>query len=323
MFKAGDQVEGRAPIDLGHNIFLIDGFDLGMPSRTGSYIIDEEVLTMIETGPSRSVPYIKEGLKALGKKLEDVQYIIVTHIHLDHAGGAGLLVQECPNAKVIVHPRGYRHLLNPEKLIAGAKAVYGQAFDELFAPIVPIPEDRLIVMEDGGTLKIADNRTLHFYDTPGHAKHHFSIYDPTSKGIFTGDTVGVRYDGLENFGGDVYLPSTSPNQFDPEAMLSSIEKVRNLGVERIYYGHFGVSDHPAEALAEVARWIPRFVEMAQKTSATDPFKLSQALADMVIKEISKTRTIPENHDFYKIVQLDMQVSAMGLIDYLAKQKINK
>src|SRR5699024_1559836 len=156
------------------------------------YVIGEEALTLVETGPSPSVKYIKQGMEDLGFTLDQVQYIIVTHIHLDHAGGAGLFIQACPNATIVVHPKGARHLADPKRLASSARAVYGDSFQELFEPIVPVPEERLLVKGEGDTLKIGPDCTLTFYDTPGHAKHHFSIYDPVSNGIFTGDTVGIR-----------------------------------------------------------------------------------------------------------------------------------
>lgn len=316
-------MEYRDPIDLGYNIHLVDGFDLGFASRTGSYIFDEDILTIIETGPGRSVPHIIKGLEKLGRRLEEVQYIILTHIHLDHAGGAGLLIKECPNAKIVVHPRGYRHLIDPERLINGAKAVYREAFDELFAPVLPIAEDRLLVMKDGESLEIGQGRNLHILDTPGHAKHHFSIHDPASNGIFTGDTIGVRYAGLEAFGGDVYLPSTSPNQFNPDDMRQSIEKIRHLNVERIYFGHFGMSLEPDKVYKEVNDWLTLFVEEGKRvySEGKDPFTLASNMSQMVKSVISETRSIPEDHDFYKILSLDMQVCSMGIIDYLQKQNI--
>src|SRR5690625_2393642 len=189
-------MEVKKPFQIDARIHLIDGFDLGVPERTGTYVIAEEELTIVETGPSPSVKYIKQGLQDLGFSLDEVKYIIVTHIHLDHAGGAGLLARECPNAKVVVHPRGERHLIDPTKLAAGARAIYGDSFSELFDPIVPIAADRLIVKNEGDTLKIGSDCTLEFLNTPGHSKHHFSIYDPVSNGIFTGDTAGIRYQQL-------------------------------------------------------------------------------------------------------------------------------
>ena len=149
------------PIQLNERIHLIDGHDLGMTERTGIYVIQEEELTIVETSASPSIKYVKEGLKALGISLDEVKYIIVTHIHLDHAGGAGLLIQECPNAKVVVHPKGARHLADPSRLISwGEGGIWRKVFEELFEPIVPIDEDRLLVKGEGDKLKIGSKLSV-------------------------------------------------------------------------------------------------------------------------------------------------------------------
>ncbi|WP_347880551.1 MBL fold metallo-hydrolase [Metabacillus flavus] len=169
------------------------------------------------------MPHIKSGLSELGLSVTAIKYIIVTHVHLDHAGGAGLLLKECPDAKIIVHPKGARHLVCPERLIAGAKAVYKEDFDVLFDPVIPVPEERILIMGDKEQLAISENCVLEFIDSPGHANHHFSIFDPISKGIFAGDVLGIVYED-DSFG-RFCLPSTSPNQFNPEAMLKSAERL--------------------------------------------------------------------------------------------------
>lgn len=314
-------MQGKKPIDLGRRIHLIDGFDLGMPSRTGTYVLDEEELTLVETGPSPSVPCIREGLSELGFKLEDVRYIIVTHIHLDHAGGVGLFLKDCPNAQVVVHPKGERHLANPTRLIAGAKAVYGTNFDNLFAPVVPVPEQQLLIKGDGDTLSIGPDCTLEFMDTPGHARHHFSIYDPVSNGIFTGDTAGVRYEALEKEGIHFFLPTTSPNQFDPDAMLSSISRIRERDVERVYFGHFGMTEQVDEAFNQVTEWLPVFVEEGKRVLGSG--KGVEVLTDVLLDRLRnhlESLNINETHEVYEILQLDMQVCAMGIADYLQKQQ---
>lgn len=314
-------LQQRKPQDLGHRIHLIDGYDLGMPGRTGTYVIDEEQLTIIETGPSPSVPYILEGLKQLQLNTADVKYIIVTHIHLDHAGGAGRLLQHCPNAEVIVHPRGARHLADPSRLIAGARAVYGEKFDQLFDPVVPVPEDRLVIKEDGDTLSIGANRTLHFWDTPGHAAHHFSMYDPVSNGIFAGDNVGIRFHHTEDVNVTFYIPSTSPNQFDPEAMMRSMQKFRESGAERLYLGHFGMTSDVEQAYEQVSDWIPRFVEQGKEALAENEGVegIVKRLSSMMRQYLTE-RGVPEDHDVYKILEMDLKVCAMGIIDYLQKQQ---
>ncbi|WP_134701570.1 MBL fold metallo-hydrolase [Ammoniphilus sp. YIM 78166] len=308
------------PIDLGHRIHLIDGYDLGVPGRTGAYCILEDQLTIVETSASPSVPYILEGFRALGLNPLDLKYIIVTHIHLDHAGGAGLLLQSCPNAKVVVHPKGARHLAKPERLIQGARAVYGEDFDRLFDPILPVPEDKLIIKADGETLEIGPNCTLQFLDTPGHANHHFSIYDPVSKGIFTGDTVGVYYHQLADNGLSSFtLPSTSPNQFNPEAMLASMKRIQETGVERIYFGHFGVHQDPSEVYQHIEEWLPVFVEAGRQVVAEnkDVKELSSRLYDKVSSYLIGEK-VPADHPVFALIKMDLDVCSMGLIEYVNK-----
>ncbi|MDO6451609.1 MBL fold metallo-hydrolase [Oceanobacillus profundus] len=309
----------KNPIKLDDRIYLIDGFDLDVVNRTGTYVIQEEALTLIETGPSPSVKYIKAGLAALGHELDEIKYIIVTHIHLDHAGGAGLLLRECPNATIIVHPRGERHLINPKKLAAGARAVYGDSFSELFDPIVPVPEDRLLVKGEGDILEIGPNCTLEFWDTPGHAKHHISIYDPISNGMFTGDTVGVRYEQLVPNGVDLFLPSTSPNHFNPNDMEASIKRIRDKNLDRIYFGHFGMTQNIEEALNQVQSWLEVFMEVGEQTviEGKGYDVISQRLLTK-IQEHLREKGIPDEHEVYILINLDLQVGSLGIIDYFKK-----
>lgn len=314
-------MEEKEPIQLDKRIHLIDGFDLGVPERTGTYVINEDELTLVETGPSPSVKYIKKGLESLGFTLDEVKYIIVTHIHLDHAGGAGLFLKECPNATVVVHPKGSRHLADPKKLAAGARAVYGDSFSELFDPIVPIPEERLLVKGERETLKIGSNCTLEFLDTPGHANHHFSIYDPVSNGVFTGDTVGVRYQQLVINGVDFFLPSTSPNQFDPNAMQAAIVRMKTMGLSRIYFGHFGMTENVDAALNQVSEWLDIFMGIGE--GAVSEGKGYDTLAGRMLQRVKKHLSgigVPSDHDVYVLINLDMQVSALGIIDYFKKMK---
>lgn len=311
----------KEPIQLNERIFLIDGFDLGVPERTGTYVVNEEELTLVDTGPSPSVKHVKKGLETLGFSLDQVKYIIVTHIHLDHAGGAGLLLEECPNAKVVVHPRGARHLADPARLVAGAKMVYGERFSELFDPVVAIPEERLLIKDEGDKLEIGPACTLIFSDTPGHAKHHFSIYDPVSNGMFTGDTVGIRYEQLIRDGVDLFLPSTSPNQFDPDAMREEIERMLNMDLDYIYFGHFGMTSNPKMALRQVAEWLDIFMKEAETIGELSKSHeiLAERLSDRVRDHI-REKNVPDNHEVYGLIELDMQVSAMGILDYIRTSK---
>lgn len=306
------------------NIYLIDCHDSGLQQRTGSYVLAEEQLTIIETSASPSVKHIIDGLESLNYSLDDVKYIIVTHIHLDHAGGAGLLLQKCPQATLIVHPQGYRHLVDPTRLIKGAQAVYGEQFEQLFDPIIPIPEERLIVKNDQEKLIISNDCTLIFYDTPGHANHHFSIYHPKSNGIFTGDTAGVRYPRLERLGIEFCLPSTSPNQFDPQKMLAAIDLYESLKVDKIFFGHYSMSSKPMEVYKQLREMIPIFVEKANQAVNNYSNKTDQisntisSLAKIVTNKLTKLQ-VPQDDQVYDLIQLDLYVSSLGLIDYIHKK----
>ncbi|MCC3357648.1 MBL fold metallo-hydrolase [Bacillus sp. REN16] len=312
---------------LNERIFLIDAHDLGRVARTGSYIIKEDKITIVETSASPSIPYILEGLKELEIDPSNVEYIIVTHIHLDHAGGVGLLLRYCPNAKVVVHPKGARHLVEPSRLIAGARAVYGEEFDSLFDPIVPIPEEKLLVKEDLAELAISPNCTLVFYDSPGHANHHFSIYDPVSNGIFTGDTIGVYYHELVKDQIELFLPSTSPNQFRPDAMLESADRIKALQVSSIYFGHYGMTSNVNEVYRQLSYWLPIFVNAGNLSFAehpsANPSEHKEFIKELILKEVSAyldERDVPRNHEVYEIIWLDLDVCSMGIVDWILKRK---
>ena len=193
---------------------------------------------IIETGTNYSVPHVKEALSQIGLSFSDVSYVIPTHVHLDHAGGAGLLMMQCQNAALVVHPRGARHLIDPSKLVAGAKAVYGEnKFKEYYGEIFPIDANRVIQADDNFILDF-DGRELRFIDTPGHARHHFCIWDKATKSMFTGDTFGISYRDLDHQDELYILPSTSPVQFDPEALIQSINRIMEFKPERVCLTHF-------------------------------------------------------------------------------------
>ncbi|SEO53531.1 Metallo-beta-lactamase superfamily protein [Amphibacillus marinus] len=304
-------------------IEIIDLNDLSLSERTASYILPAEKPTIIETSASPSIPYLLAGLKRLHIKPEDIVYIIVTHIHLDHAGGVGLLLESCPNATVIVHPRGERHLADPSRLIAGAKAIYGNSFSELFDPILPVPNHRLVVKADLDTLDLGGDRILTFYDTPGHAKHHLSIHDSLTNAIFTGDTLGILYPTSMTNGTELILPSTSPNQFDPNAMLSSMKRVRELNVNTIYFGHYGKSDYPDHVYHQLAEWLNRYLKISEriveKHSHADFETLSELVAEALFNrvEIESDISDPTVFDY---IRFDLTICAQGIVEYLLNKK---
>jgi glyoxylase-like metal-dependent hydrolase (beta-lactamase superfamily II) len=315
-------------VKLLENLFIIDGHDLGLPNRTGSYVLTaDDELTIIETSASPSVPYILTGIQELGFLPSQVRNIMVTHIHLDHAGGAGLLLESCPNATVFVHPAGKRHLIEPSRLITGAKAVYGNRFDELFDPIIPIPENRIRSLDHEEQLIIGKNHSLTIYHSPGHANHHFSIFDEVNKALFTGDTAGVYYPDLNETGVELYLPSTSPNQFHPDKMRQSLEMFKKLEPEYICFGHYGLSNRPNDVFIEVENWLEQFVELGKQAyNARNSFEervmLAFSLLEGMVQSHLKKFSIPAENKVHEVLSLDMKICAMGLIDFIDKQNKN-
>ncbi|MGE7694613.1 MBL fold metallo-hydrolase [Lysinibacillus sp. NPDC094177] len=311
---------------LAPNFYCIDTHDLNREQRTSSYLLIDEKITLIETSASPSMPYIIEGLNELHIDLEDIQYVIVTHIHLDHAGGAGLFLQSCPNAKFVVHPRGVSHMVDPSRLIASAKSVYGADFDRLFDPIVPIDAERIIEIGHEEVLSLGQHQ-LTFYHTEGHAKHHVSMLYSATNGLFVGDTTGVRYPEMESESIDLIIPSTSPNQYDPDTMEQSIELYETLNATELYFGHFGAYKNPDEAYRQVRYWTPLFLAEGEKAlTVSSDFKEQVQFLDTRLKELLynylQENGIAENHPVYQTIPFDTIVSAMGILDYLEKKNAN-
>ncbi|MCU0848211.1 MAG: MBL fold metallo-hydrolase [Spirochaetes bacterium] len=211
-------------------------------------MLEDEDAVFIETNTNSAVPVLLKVLADSGRKAENVKYIIVTHVHLDHAGGTSALIDECRNAMVLAHPRALPHLINPEKLIKGAMAVYGaDKFERLYGRISPIDPARIRAMDDGEEL-VFGSRSLRFMHTLGHSKHHFCVYDSGENCIFTGDSFGLCYPVLQKGSRPFIYPSTTPSDFDPDEYLKSVKRITGSGASRAYLTHFGpVDDIPGKA----------------------------------------------------------------------------
>jgi len=204
------------------------------------YLLEaESEVAFIEVGFNSSTPRLMKVLEARGWKPEDVRYVIVTHIHLDHAGGAGSLMQLLPNATFLVHPYGARHMVDPSRLEAGARAVYGnELFDKIYGKLIPVAQERVQVMEDGDVVRFGE-RQFHFMDTPGHARHHFCVHDSQTNSWFSGDTFGLSYRQFDTHNGAFLFPTTTPVQFDPAALKESVNKLMANQPEFMYLTHYG------------------------------------------------------------------------------------
>jgi glyoxylase-like metal-dependent hydrolase (beta-lactamase superfamily II) len=205
---------------------------------------------VVETGAASAVPRILAALAAEGVARDEVTEVVVTHVHLDHAGGAGALLAALPRARLVVHPRGARHLIDPAKLVAGSVAVYGEArFRELYGEIVPAPAERVVEAGEGFALDLGE-RPLRLLDAPGHARHHFVVLDEATRGFFTGDAFGISYRETDARGVPFLFPTTTPVQLDPPAFHATIDRMVAERPERMYLTHFGMIEGDVGAAAE-------------------------------------------------------------------------
>jgi glyoxylase-like metal-dependent hydrolase (beta-lactamase superfamily II) len=242
--------------EIGKNLFLIDLETGGISKIIASYVLKGEKTIIVETGPSSSIPNLLSGLKELNVKTEDVAYVAISHVHIDHSGGAGCLLKLLPNAEVIVHPRGVPHLVNPEKLWLQAKEVLGD-LAEMFGEPVPVPEDRIIAAADDVTFE-AGNVKLKAIETLGHASHHLSYYEPVNRGVFPGDAAGIY---LSQF--DMVVP-TAPPPFRLDIALASLYKLIRLNPEALYFSHFGNASDTVKRLRGYALQIQLWADIARE-----------------------------------------------------------
>ena len=232
----------------------------GMDRMTAGFLVEGTQPALVETGSQSSVPAVRAALAAAGLGPADLRWIVVTHIHLDHAGGVGDLAAAFPGATVVVHERGARHLLDPSRLIDSASRVYGPLLDDLYGRMLPVPEDRLVAAADGHRIDLGDGHQLTLVDSPGHAKHHHAVLDEQTGTLLVGDAVGVK---LPDFG--ILRPATPPPDFDLEQASASLRRFAALRPERVVLTHYGTVDPPLETLAEAEEMLRRWVEVAERT----------------------------------------------------------
>ena len=276
-------------LDYGQGIHVLDTGYLRPGLAAVHLIIEAGRVALVDTGTRHGVPVLLHGLQALGLGPEAVDYILLTHVHLDHAGAAGALMACCPNARLVVHPRGAPHMVDPTRLVAGASAVYGaETFRALYGEILPVAAERVIEAGDGFELDLAGRR-LYFLDTPGHARHHLCIHDAASAGVFTGDAFGLSYRELDVDGRPFIFPTTTPVQFEPEAAHASIDRIMALGPSVAYLTHFGrVADLPRLAL-DMHALLDAFVRLAEAAPADGARRHAWLVAELESLLISRLR----------------------------------
>ena len=297
--------------------------DFHREHMAGCYLVEADTeVAFIEVGTNSSTPRLMKVLELRGWKPEDVTYVIVTHVHLDHAGGAGSLMQLLPNATFLVHPYGARHMINPEKLEAGARAVYGdQLFDEVYGTLVPVEEDRTRIMEDGDQVTLG-NRQLHFMESPGHARHHFCVYDSLTNGWFTGDTFGLSYREFDTANGAFLFPTTTPIQFDPEALKASVRKLVVDKPDYMYLTHYGRVDDVQRLAKEMIDGVDTFVSFAEKYKDDDERrqKIETAMRDWLLRGLANHGVMLEQKRSLELLGADITLNTQGIEFWLDQRK---
>jgi glyoxylase-like metal-dependent hydrolase (beta-lactamase superfamily II) len=306
-----------------HGISAVDA-DYVRPGLAAAHIIQEDGrAAFVDVGTTHSIPLLLTALDVLGVARDAVDYIFLTHVHLDHAGGAGNLLQLLPNAKVVLHPRGAPHLIEPSKLIAGSIAVYGDAlYRQLYGEIVPLPAERVLVTQDRERIRLA-GREFEFVHTPGHALHHHCIVDLSHASIFTGDTFGLSYREFDTERGAFIIPTTTPTQFDPEQLVASIDRLLAYRPEAMYLMHFSrVTDVPrlgeslkmqVRRLADIAR---RHADGGEGRKDAMAAEMRSMWHELLAEHGCKLREA----EIDAVLETDLELNAQGLVAWVDRLK---
>ena len=319
---AGGWGESRLLIDYHNGIYA---FDAGYvrPLLAAIHLIESEGrAAFVDTANFEVMPQALAALKERGLGPESVDYVILTHIHLDHAGGAGVMMDAFPNAKLVVHPRGARHMIEPSKLMAGVEGVYGQErARRMYGKLMPIAAERIIEAHDNTLLRLG-SRELLCIDTPGHARHHIAIIDRQSSGIFTGDTFGISYREMDVDGRPLIFPTTSPIQFDPDDMRSSIERMLSFNPDAVYLTHFSRVAPPAALGRKVLDLLDQYVAIALSASedGDKTARIREGLTRLLLDEAHQHGCLLSGAEILDIWHLDLELNAQGLAYWLEAQE---
>ena len=297
-----------------HNhIYQIDVFMENKPGRMSCYYIDSSNPILIEVGPSNSFPYLISSLESLG--INEVNRSAMTHLHLDHIGGIGHLVEKYEKHFVYIHELGLKHLPNPEKLWKAVSDIYTEKWlIENWGEIKPTPIEKIKTLNDNEFIDLGNNRKLKAYHDPGHAKHHYSFYDETSKTLFIGDTLGLIYPH-----GNFVQPNLPPPDFDKELLFNTLEKFENLELNNLALAHFGIHNNPYELISNAKESIEVWIKFIENLPETSNQEASLIMKQWVRTNYELLGIDKETIDNYtNNVHFEMQVA--GIRNYLLKKK---
>jgi glyoxylase-like metal-dependent hydrolase (beta-lactamase superfamily II) len=258
-------VDNGAPtIDLGHGIHAIDTRMSGYPGIVAGYLLLTDRPALVETGTARSAPTVQAALAAHGLGPNDLATVVVTHIHLDHAGGVGDIAAAYPSAEIVVHEKGARHLVDPSRLLKSARRVYGDVLDDVFGELRPTEAERVRSVADVGSVDLGGGRTLTTRYSPGHAQHHVGLLDSETGDLYVGDAAGIYVPETATV-----MPSTPPPDFDLDTALASLSMFADLAPTRLLFSHFGPVTDVALTLERAAEEIRVWVELVKGTRTSE------------------------------------------------------
>ena len=307
--------------DLGHGVHAIDtGFH--RDHFDAAYLVVERGrAAFVDTGTALALPRLLGALQALGLGPDAVDHVIPTHVHLDHAGGAGQLMAACPRATLRVHPRGARHMIDPSALVAGATAVYGEAeMARSYGSIVGVPAQRVRESADGMSIDLA-GRLLRFLDTPGHARHHHCIWDSRTRGFFTGDTFGLSYREFDTDKGPWLLPTTTPVQFEPDKLRESVQRLLSCQPECMYLTHYSRVRDVQRLGASLLEQLDRLVAIGRglKNAPDRHEALKRALLAEYVAITAAHGCRFSEAELTRLLGVDLELNAQGMGVWLDKE----
>ncbi len=312
-------------IELADSIFCIDT-EQHRPHLAAAFLIGGGGrYAFIESGTSPSVPSLLALLAERGIAREAVDYVMPTHVHLDHAGGAGALLRELPAARLVIHPRGAKHMIDPSKLIAGATAVYGEAaLRATYGEILPVPAERVLVADvapDRDFELTLGGRRLRFIDAPGHAAHHYAIWDERTRGWFSGDVFGLSYREFDHQGRAYLIPTTTPVQFDPEGWRRSLARILERQPAHVYLTHYGRVDAVAALAQELSAGLAAYQAIARSLAHAPERhrRLREALLRHHLDELAARRHPLAAARVAELLDMDLELNAQGLGVWLDRE----
>jgi glyoxylase-like metal-dependent hydrolase (beta-lactamase superfamily II) len=306
-------------------IFAVDAEYLH-PGHAAVHIIRHNGrAAFVDTGTSNSVPYLLAALDELDVPRDAVDYIFLTHVHLDHAGGAGLLARELPNARVMVHPRGVSHMVEPSKLVVASQAVYGEErFKQLYGDVVPIPAERIFSVPDSYRCSLA-GREFELVHTPGHALHHYAIVDGEYACIFSGDTFGISYRELDSARGAFILPTTSPSQFDPDQLITSIDRLMSYAPDSFYLMHYSRVTGTQRLATSLKSQIREFVKIVNEHGGQPDAakRVGAAMMGLWLRLLQQHGSPLSDSEAQELLAGDLDLNVQGLMIYYQRQRKSK